>query len=346
MIRYLFVPLMALLAVATFSIQVNAQDMHFSQFFEAPLLRNPSLAGLFTGDIRVQGVYRNQWATVASPYKTGSFNFEYKKPVGRGGDFITTGMELLYDKAGSTNFVTTNILPAINYHKSLNGEKNKYLSLGFMGGLVERHIDRSKMTTNNQYDANGYNPGLSDGETFVNGKYAYLDGSVGMSFNSTLGNGKPNDNYYIGVAYHHFNRPRNSFYKNPGIELNPKLVFSAGVKFDLNETSYFSLEADQTKQGSYNETIGGALYSYKIGEDYDNPDYTVHFGAYMRWKDALIPVVKLDYSPFSIALSYDVNVSELKTASQGRGGTELSITYRGFFDRDNSAKNAVLCPRF
>jgi hypothetical protein len=33
---------------------IYAQDIHFSQFFEAPLLRNPSLAGIFTGDIRVQ----------------------------------------------------------------------------------------------------------------------------------------------------------------------------------------------------------------------------------------------------------------------------------------------------
>ena len=37
-------------------IGVSAQDPHFSQFFEAPLLRNPSLAGLFEGDIRVQSV--------------------------------------------------------------------------------------------------------------------------------------------------------------------------------------------------------------------------------------------------------------------------------------------------
>ncbi|MGZ3910129.1 MAG: type IX secretion system membrane protein PorP/SprF, partial [Flavisolibacter sp.] len=39
----------------------RGQDIHFSQFFEAPLLRNPSLAGIFTGDIRVQAVYRDQW---------------------------------------------------------------------------------------------------------------------------------------------------------------------------------------------------------------------------------------------------------------------------------------------
>ena len=60
----------------------------------------------------------------------------------------------------------------------------------------------------------------------------------------------------------------------------------------------------------------------------------------------MIPVIKLDYNPFAIAISYDVNVSELKTASQGRGGMELSITYAGFFERDNSSSNAVRCPRF
>src|SRR6476661_7609623 len=110
-----------------------AQDPHFSQFFEAPLLRNPSLAGLFSGDIRIQGVYRNQWGSVTTPYQTGSFNVEYKQPIGKANDFITTGLQILYDKAGTTNFTTTNIYPAVNYHKALNGEKSRYLSLGFMG---------------------------------------------------------------------------------------------------------------------------------------------------------------------------------------------------------------------
>lgn len=39
--------------------QLAAQDIHFSQFFEAPLWRNPSSAGIFTGDVRVQVVYRD-----------------------------------------------------------------------------------------------------------------------------------------------------------------------------------------------------------------------------------------------------------------------------------------------
>src|SRR3990170_8464398 len=85
----------------------SAQDIHFSQFFEAPLLRNPSLAGIFTGDIRVQGVYRDQWNSFTNAYRSGSFNVEYKMPVGKGNDFITTGLQILYDKAGTVGLTTT-----------------------------------------------------------------------------------------------------------------------------------------------------------------------------------------------------------------------------------------------
>ena len=93
-----------------FVFDVQAQDPHFSQFFEAPLLRNPSLAGIFAGDIRLQMVYRNQWQSVTNPYQTGSINFEYKNPVGRGNDFFTVGMQVLFDRAGITNFSTSNII--------------------------------------------------------------------------------------------------------------------------------------------------------------------------------------------------------------------------------------------
>jgi len=339
------VNIVTLFVAIVLTISAKGQDLHFSQFFEAPLLRNPSLAGIFAGDIRFQGVYRSQWGSVTVPYQTGSFDFEYKKPIGQGDDFITTGLQVLYDRAGSTNFQTSNFLPALNYHKSLSGYTNKFLSLGFMGGLVQRRIDRSKITTNNHFDGNGYNPSLPDGETFTTSNYSYLDASVGMSFNSAIA-GKERDNYFIGAAYHHVNRPQNSFYQKPEVELHPKWVFSAGVKFDLTEYAYFTLQADHNQQGPYSETIGGALYSYKLGGDLEKPDYVVHFGTFLRWKDALIPVVKIDYNPFSVAFSYDVNVSELKTATQSRGGAEISISYIGFFDRDNSTKNAMRCPKF
>jgi type IX secretion system PorP/SprF family membrane protein len=322
-----------------------AQDIHFSQFFEAPLLRNPSLAGIFTGDVRVQGVYRDQWKSFTDAYRSGSFNGEYKMPIGKSNDFVTVGLQILYDKAGSAGLTTTFIMPAINYHKSLSNEKIMYLSVGFMGGLLQKTLDRSKITTNAQFDGTAYNPALADGETFIDPKYTSPDGSFGTSFNTSFGTDQKNS-LYFGAAYHHISRPRNSFYLSAAAALHPKYVFSAGVKYNIDDYTFFSLQADHSEQGSFSETIGGALYSFKLEGTPDEPLYILHLGAFLRWKDALIPVFKIDYNPFSIAISYDVNVSTLKTVSQGRGGFELSVSYVGFLDRSNTSKNKVLCPRF
>ena len=128
-----------------FGICMKAQDLHMSQFFETPLLRNPALAGIFTGDVRLQAVYRDQWNSVTTGYRTGSLNGEYKMPVGNGDDFITLGMQFFYDRAGSVSFTQTKIFPALNYHKSISNQKNTYLSLGFMGGWVQHSIDLTKV---------------------------------------------------------------------------------------------------------------------------------------------------------------------------------------------------------
>lgn len=326
-------------------LHTKGQDIHFSQFFEAPLLRNPSLAGIFTGDYRIQGVYRDQWNSITNAYRTGSLNAEYKMPMGIGNDFMTTGIQAVFDKAGTVGLTTTHILPALNYHKSLSNEKTMYLSLGFMGGLIHKSIDVSKITTDNQYNGGSYDGTLPTGETFLTPNFNTWDASVGMSFNTTFGVDQSNS-FFIGGAYHHLNRPKNSFYRNAGIELHAKYVGSVGIKWHVDDFSAITLQADHSVQGSYQETIGGVLYSYKIGGDIDNPLYTLSGGLLLRWKDALVPVAKIEWGHLAAAISYDVNVSQLKTASMGQGGFELSLSYIGFLHRDNSSEYKMLCPKF
>jgi type IX secretion system PorP/SprF family membrane protein len=335
----------ALLMMLAGTLSVKAQDIHFSQFFETPLLRNPSLAGIFKGDIRAQMVYRSQWNNVTDAYRTGSFNIEYKKPIGKGDDFLTIGGQVLYDKAGTIAMTSTHILPVLNYQKSLSTEKNMYLSLGFMGGLVQRRIDQSKITTNSQYNGSGYDPTLNNGENFTKPSYSYFDATVGMSFNTQLGENE-NNNLYAGVAYHHFNKSNKiSFYGNPDLEMTPKWVGSLGIRMNVSEESYCTLYGDYSKQGSYAETVAGLIYSYRLG-DPEDPRYVLHVGSMLRLKDALIPVVKIDVSHMAVSLSYDVNISQLRNASYGRGGFEFGLSYQNFNKKDNSSSNSLRCPSF
>ncbi|MEO6547336.1 MAG: PorP/SprF family type IX secretion system membrane protein [Ferruginibacter sp.] len=331
--------------ITLFSLSGTSQDVHFSQFFEAPLLRNPALAGLFSGDVRLQTVYRTQWQSVTVPYQTTSINGEFKLAIGKSEDFITVGAEVLYDKAGTIALKTTHVLPVINYHKSLSSEKNRYLSIGFTGGIVQRKFDMSKVTTNSQFDGIEYNSGLANGETMLNNGYTYFDGTAGLSYIAQLGQ-DPENNLFAGISYHHFNKKaRASLYTNSNIETKPKWVYSAGAKMAATDNAYVTFHADYSKQGAYTELIAGAMVTYRL-DNVENPRYFIHGGAFMRWKDAVIPVAKLEIKPFAVSASYDANISKLSGASGGKGGFELGLSYQKYLSNDNTSRNAVRCPRF
>ena len=65
---------------------------------------------------------------------------------------------------------------------------------------------------------------------------------------------------------------------------------------------------------------------------------------FLRWNDAVMPVVKLVYYEFGIGFTYDVNISKLRAASAARGGFEVTISYRSFLDMLNSSALKVRCP--
>ena len=51
--------------------RVNAQvDPHFTQYYIHTSWLNPAMTGLFDGDYRIAGIYRNQWGNVGSPFST------------------------------------------------------------------------------------------------------------------------------------------------------------------------------------------------------------------------------------------------------------------------------------
>jgi hypothetical protein len=51
----------------------------------------------------------------------------------------------------------------------------------------------------------------------------------------------------------------------------------------------------------------------------------------------------VESNAFTVGLSYDVNISTLQTASEGRGGFELSLSYIGLLQHE---KPRYLSPKF
>jgi type IX secretion system PorP/SprF family membrane protein len=269
---------------------------------------------------------------------------EYKFQIKESNDYITAGLNMFSDYAGTVVLTNTQMHPAINYHKSLSNERPMYLALGITGGLIRKSISLNRVTTDNQW-VGGFDPSRPLGEEALVPSYFALDAGVGLSYNSNFGN-KEKNMFFIGAAMHHLTKPRNSFYAANSSTLAQKFVSSIGIRFGVDDFTSFVVQADHISQGGSQEIIGGAIYSYGLGDDPDNVEYTLHGGVFLRWKDAIVPLIKMQRKQFSVGLSYDVNISPLRATSRGRGGFELSLSYIGFVKKLSSSELKVICPKF
>src|SRR3569623_68854 len=95
--------ILVILMLTAMQVRLSAQDLHFSQYYNAPLLVNPANTGFNPDyDYRVGGNYRNQWASVGNPYKTMSVWGDTKLFANRFEDgWMGVGVSLLKDVAGS-----------------------------------------------------------------------------------------------------------------------------------------------------------------------------------------------------------------------------------------------------
>lgn len=321
-----------------------AQDYTFSQFYEQPLLRNPALAGLFTGDLRVSMSYRDQWGSVTVPFRTGSLNIEHKLPVGKANDLITIASQMSVDAAGDIRLKRTQILPSISFHKSLSEETDTYLTAAFQGGPVSSQFDATQLKMGDQFRGGSFDAYNPTAQVITNNKYSYWDVNAGLSFSSTLRN---KTNFYVAVGMSHINTPTiTSVTGSTPDFLRPKFIMNAGIHAPSGERGHITAFTDLMMQNGNRQLLSGIMYGINIIE-YDNGDPDIlYVGSFMRWGDALIPVVKVGFNHVSIGLSYDINISKLKVVSNWRGGLELSIVYRDFLKIRNSTLDKLRCTRF
>ncbi len=326
---------------------LSAQDIHFSQFYENAMLRNPALTGIFSGDYKAGVNFRNQWSSLSVPFITVLGSAETRVSVNREtGDHVSFGLTMTYDKAGSINFTSLQIYPAINYNKALEDKHMSYLSVGFAGGYIQRSVDMSRMTFSNQWVNGSYDPQNPTGENMTFQKLEHFDLSAGVSFNSSMGE-QNRVNYYIGAAAYHLARPKQSFDPNENfVRLGTRWTGNLGVQSYVGNNIGITVHINYQNQHPYTEWIGGGLVSWRHYDMAQETRFTLYAGCFIRYKDAVIPTVKLDYNDYSLTASYDITTSSLRPAAEGVGGFEFSLFVRGRYKRGIDPMQQFRCPRF
>ena len=130
-----------------------AQDLHFSQFMNAPLLTNPANTGFIPdGDYRIGINYRNQWASVtAFPYKTMSVYGDVQTMQNEDNTgWLGIGGVILRDVAGTGSLTSTKIYGSVAFHQMVNS--GSLVSLGFNAGWANKNINTSNLTFPSQWN--------------------------------------------------------------------------------------------------------------------------------------------------------------------------------------------------
>lgn len=303
------------------SVGTVAQDIHFSQFYDAPINLNPALTGQFDGSYRLVGNYRRQWASIANPFINSGVSVDAHQPLDLNG--VGAGLSIYNDRAGTGELGTLQILGSFSYVLPLNADSSSRIVFGAQAGYNRRQIDFNQFSFDNQYVNGSYQPNIASGEVFDRSSVNYFDAHTGVmvyhQFNAT-------HKTRAGLAFHNLFRPNVAFSEDQPDQLARRLSLHATHEWKVTDEWQALPRFLFMTQGPHRELTFGGDARYVL----DNRWFhyrAVYFGVYSRLVDAAILRFAVDYDAWHVGVSYDINYSSLDRASNARGGFEFSVIY-------------------
>lgn len=177
-----------------------AQFVPYSQYYNAPLLTNPSQAGVsdytqFTLHYRRSRI---------SNYEIPSLSFVrpfYRSSGLRSG---AMGVNVISQKAGPGGaYKVMGATATFVYNVYLS--KTQYISAGLQGGILSKKLDPSGLTTDSQYNLGVFDPSLSNGENIPFA--SEVRPVINSGFSWTMEDNEGEQRATLGVAFSNMNQP-------------------------------------------------------------------------------------------------------------------------------------------
>ncbi|MBX3165540.1 MAG: PorP/SprF family type IX secretion system membrane protein [Bacteroidetes bacterium] len=324
------------LFVLTFSFvaSANAQDIHFSQQTETPLYISPANAGFFNGYVRAIGNYRSQWAAMNKAFQTQAISvdgglFRLKKRAA----FMGMGLTFFNDQAGAAKMRKTNLMLNVSGVVKL-GAKSA-MSAGVALGTAATNANYASLTYASQFNGNQLDPAIINGEIPYR-QFTTMDVGAGLAYEyATYKRDQDHDDvtsFKIALGAYHLNRPVQEYGAGSAYRLPIRYAANFSSVFDI-EDERFTIAPNILfqMQGKTQEFYLGSYVKYRMSTGTKvtgaKTQNALGFGLFYRNKDAIIPALIFDIGDFTVAMSYDVNVSGYRTASNKNGGFEIALRY-------------------
>jgi type IX secretion system PorP/SprF family membrane protein len=303
------------------------QDIHFSQFFAAPLLTNPANTGMAGDNFRLANNYRNQWAQVGVPYQTFCTSLD-KKVVILNHTFGVGGL-VVHDQSSSLNLSANEFFVSLSYSRYY---RNQLFTFGLQPGFAFKSYNLKDVTFGSQFDelSEIFSTSIPSMENGLEDRLHYFDLNMGVFWTTLLQKYIPS----AGISLSHINFPLERFStSSSGKRLPMRITFNGQVIVP------FTHNIDLTPCVLYSYTPGATEFLFGSKGDYklDNTPLQVKdlFAVTMfrvnpfRNIDAWILGGGIGFMNFDLGLTYDFNISPLRKATNFNGAFEISLMYTG-----------------
>lgn len=305
-------------AVVISALSAEAQDYHLTHYDAAKIYLNPAMTGMFDGYYRIHANYRNQWSAIGDyPFQTAAVAFDM--PVKRYG----WGAQLMNNRAGIGQFNELSITLSGAYDLQCDKANIHHVAFGMAVAGVQKSVNMGRLSWDNQYTMaqNGFDMSIPSGEASAMMERDYnLMINVGALYYYAKENCRINP--FIGFSASNINQPNESFFGYTS-KLPVHYIVHTGARIGITERLVLNPRVLYMKQTNNQEFVYGVLANIYLPAQ----DAYLICGPTFRAKDAAIFEMGLKMGQFTYRLSYDVNISTLKPATNNRGGIEFSLIY-------------------
>ncbi|WP_129717032.1 PorP/SprF family type IX secretion system membrane protein [Pedobacter sp. SYP-B3415] len=303
-------------------------DPHFSQYYAYPLWLNPAMTGVSDGDYRAGVNIKNQWGGLSKSFFTGGASFDMAA-----NDKLAFGATVLNQRAGELSFNYLTALVSASYRIRFGHSGLNIVSFGLQGGIINRSFDASSAQFGSDFNpVTGMGSGSS--EAIMSESATIPDVNAGVLYFD--GNPDQVANVFLGVSAAHLTRPTERFLGSSQ-RLPMRLTAHGGARFRVSQSFDIVPNALAMFQGNAEEIAAGAYGQLAL-----NQQASLLFGGNYRFDDAGIVTAGIQYKNLVLGISYDINTSSLRTATNRNGGLEVSISLVG---RNGLIGPNFFCPR-
>jgi type IX secretion system PorP/SprF family membrane protein len=301
------------------TVQVMAQDAHFSQFYNAPTIYNAAEIGYRStgGKYRLNGTHRNfgEGFQTTSIALDGTLDWQDKSFMGLGGT-------LIQDKSPGGGFRTLTLLGGFGLHLAIDRKEKHYLSIGTQLGMVNNQLRTEKLKFEN--DILG-----GEAEVFMNTNLFNMDTRFGAIYSYF-----PSDNIQmkLGAGLNHLVSFTNEFiatYSETKTQASIYVDYNQQIgKWNLNPHLIYM------HQGTFDQTLIGFIGTryfqnekgFSAGVSYRSA--TLFSFNNMNSDNSVIFITGISMSTGTrFYASYDQSVSKLNNMANGVGNIEFGIQY-------------------